>query len=218
MLCIRYTKTCALLLLAPIGWAASLLPLLLVSPHIEFRFLLPSLTAWAALYLLPFPFILRILLSKVWFFPGKGEAVLIEMLEFVLIGINAMPSPVRAEQKGRAIRLSWNVDDPAWCLRMAACGMRYNYELTIEFEHNTRTAILRDAVRPIDLSMCPLRVKKSLFTAPRFFCHVQIRPDWDLHTLEQQPAEAWRFKPQELKSPVCSALIKSGWNVRFTLY
>lgn len=218
MLIVRCAKTLGLLLLLPLGWGLSLLPLLLVWPHVAFRFLLPALAAWAALYLLPFPVLLRLIISRVWFFPGQGEPVLADMLEFMLLGINDIPNPVRAEKKGSAIRLSWQVDDPDWCLRMAAARLRCTYELTLELDRSTRTVIMRDQVRRIDLSLCPVRVRASLLTSPRFFCHVRIRPELGISTFEQTAAEDWRFTPQELKSPVFSMILRNGWNVRFALY
>lgn len=218
MLIVRYAKTLGLLLLLPIGWGLSLLPLLIVWPHVEFRFLLPALVAWAALYLLPFPVLLRLLINRVWFFPGKGEPVLADMLEFMLLSVNDIPNPVRAEKKGSTIRLSWHADDPDWCLRMVVAKLRRNYELTVELDRSTRTVIMRDRVRQIDLSLCPIRTRSSLLTSPRFFCHVRIKPDQGISAFEQTAAEDWRFTPQELKSPVFHTIIRSGWNVRFALY
>ncbi|CAK8722814.1 MAG: hypothetical protein CDV28_11310 [Candidatus Electronema aureum] len=218
MLLTRYAKTLGLLLLLPLGWGLSLLPLLLVWPHLKFQLLLPALAVWAALYILPFPFLLRLIIHKVWFFHRHGEPVLQEMLEFMLLGINEIPNPVRAEKKGKKIRLSWHCDDPTWCRWMALARLRQQYELTLEFDTATRTVIMRDRVRAVDFSLCPVKVSFGLLTSTRFFCHVRSGPEWGISAFEQTTTENWRFKPQELKTPIFNTIIRNGWNVRFELY
>ena len=217
MLCRPCAKTVGLLLLLPLGWGLSLLPLLIVAPHVELRFLLPALAAWAALYLLPFPFLLRWILRAAWFFPGEGEPKLQEMLEFMLLGVNELPNPVRAERKGRNLRLSWQIDDPVWCQRMALARLRQQYELTLTFDAASRTVTMRDRVRPADFSLCPVKVRTGLLSAPRFFCCVRSSPDLGISYFEQTAPEDWCFRPQELKSPVCNTILRNGWNVRFEL-
>ncbi|MCI5145776.1 MAG: hypothetical protein D3923_09640 [Candidatus Electrothrix sp. AR3] len=218
MLVRRYAKTLALLLLLPLGWGLSLLPLLLLWHQVRFDFLLPALIAWAALYLLPLPFFLRLIIHKVWFFPGRGEPVLLEMLEFMLLAINDLPNPFQVQKTRSGICLRWHCDDPDWCKRMLHARLQNNYELSLEFESRTRTVVMRDRVRQVDLSLCPLRIRSSMLTCPRFFCHVHIGPEWGINTFEQTAAEDYCFQPQELKSPVVNTILRNGWNVRLELY
>jgi hypothetical protein len=218
MLLIRYVQSLALLLLLPLAWFLSFLPLLMVWPHVQWQHLLPALVAWAALYLLPLPFFLRLILNHVWFFPGKGEPCLQEMLEFLFLGIHALPNPVAVEQKRDRICLRWHCEDETWCPWMVKAGLKTNYELSLEFDHPTRTVIMRDRIRWVNLSLCPVKVRFSLFSSPRFFCHVRNDYPTGIHFFDQIPASAYRFHPQELKSPVFSTLLQNGWNVRLALY
>ena len=218
MLFSRCAKTAVLLLLLPLGWAMSLLPLLLLWPHVEFKFMLPALAVWAALHILPLPFFLRTIIHKVWFFPGKGEPVLQEMLEFMLLGVNEIPNPVQAEKKGKNIRLRWHCQDPDWCRLMALAELRRQYELTLSFDTPTRTVTMRDRVRPVDFSLCPVKIRTGLLTSPRFCCFVRSGEQYGISSFEQTAAEDWRFKPQELKTPVFNTILRNGWNVRFELY
>ncbi len=218
MILLRCAKTAGLLLLLPLGWGLSLLPLLIVWPHVELRDMLPALAVWAALYLLPFPFLFRCILQQMWFFPGTGEPVLQEMLEFMLLGVNDIPNPVRAERKGSGrIRLSWHVDDPVWCQRMALAGLHQQYELTLAFDSVSRTVTMRDRVQTVDFSLCPVKIRTGLLSSPRFFCCVRGGEQFGLSNFEQTAPEDWRFKPQELKTPAFNTVIRNGWNVRFAL-
>ena len=163
----RAVKTLWFLLLLPIGYALTLLPLLLVWPHVQFQYLMPALIAWAALYLLPFPFFLRCILRRVWIFRGRGEPVQQDLLEFMLLAINDFSNPVQVRKKKNRLRLRWRIHDADWCQRMFLVGMRKTYELHLEFSPETRTVIMRDRVRRIDLSRCPLKVRLGLMSSAR---------------------------------------------------
>lgn len=218
MLLARCAKTLALLLLVLLGWALTLLPLLIVQPHLESQVMLYALAVWAALHLLPFPFLLRMIIHHVWFFPGKGEPVLQDMLEFMLLGVADMPNPVQAEKKGKKIRLRWHSEDPDWCRMMALASLRRQYELTLSFDAPTRTVTMLDQVRFVDFSLCPIKIRTGLLTSPRFYCFVRSGEQYSISTFEQTAAEDWRFRPQELKTPVFNTILKNGWNVRLQLY
>ncbi len=216
----RVLKTIALLLLLLTGYGVSLLPLLLVWPHVQFQFLLPALIAWAALYILPLPFFLRLIIHRVWFFRGTGEPVLQDLLQFMLMGINDFNTPVIATRKRNRIRLAWRCSEPDWCRRMAIEGVRKSYELNLEFDSSTRTVIMRDRVRNVNFFLCPVKVSTSLFTSARFFCRVRTGKEWQtgIKFFEQTMADDYQFNAQELKSPVFNTIITNGWNVRFELY
>ncbi len=214
---LRFAKTFGLLLLLPLGYVVTLLPLLLVWPHVQFQYLLPALIAWAALYLLPFPFFLAFILRRVWFFQGRGEPALQDLLEFMLLAVNDFTSPVQVRKKKNSIRLSWHCDDPDWCQRMLLAGLQKKYELHLEFSAATKTVIMRDRVRHVNLSRCPLKVTSGLMSAARFYCQVRTGSAWRLTFLEQTAPFDYRFHPQEIKSPVFNTIIENGWNVRFDL-
>jgi hypothetical protein len=218
MLLSRYLKSLALLLLLPVAWFLSFFPLLMVWPHVQWQHLVPAVLAWAALYLLPLPFFLRLILNQVWFFPGKGEPCLQEMLEFLLLGIHSLPNPVAAEQKRGRILLRWHCEDTYWGPLMFRAGLKTNYELSLEFDRPTRTVIMRDRIRPVQFSFHPFKVGASLFSAVRFFCHIQSDYPTGIHYFDQISAETYSFRPQELKSPIFCTILQNGWNVRFALY
>ncbi|XOF33972.1 MAG: hypothetical protein ACL93V_01335 [Candidatus Electrothrix sp. YB6] len=214
---LRCVKTFGLLLLVPVGYGFTLLPLLLVWPYVQSEYLLPALIAWAALYLLPFPFLLRCILRRVWFFCGKGEPALQDLLEFTLLAVNDFPNPVAVRKKKNRMCISWRHDDPDWCPRMALAGMRKTYELHLELLPAFRTVIMRDRVRHVNLALCPLKVRSGLLSSARFFFRVQTGPQWTIKFFEQTPAADYRFRAQEIKSPVFNAILANGWNVRFDL-
>ena len=213
----RFLQAVLLLIFLIIGYGISLIPLMLVRPHLPVQPFVSALTAWAIIYLVPLPVILRMIIRKAWFFEGKGIPVTREQLETRLLGINELESPVIVNKKGERLNLSWRCKEPQWCERMVVQGTNKQYELCLRFNDNTRTVVLSDRTRALNLALCPIKVKTSWLASPRFYCRVQTGEEWGLNVLKQAASE-YRFKPQELKSPVFNMIINSGWNVRFDFY
>ena len=214
----RYAKTFALMLFLLMGYGISLLPLLLVRPHLQVQPFLGALTIWLFFSVLSLPFLLRMIIRRVWFFHGRGEPVIMDLLESMIMGINDFRAPVTARKKRGRLIVSWRCTDPQWCERMALEGIRKNYELRLVFDRNTRTVTMLDRVRSVDFKLCPIKVTTGFLAMPRLYWRIRTGPAWGLKNFESSRADQYRFRPQELKSPIFNAIIANGWNVRFDLF
>lgn len=214
----RHVKTLGLILFMLLGYGFSLLPLMLVRPHLQFQPFLGAFFIWLLLFVLSLPFLLRTIIRRVWFFKGKGEPVIMDLLESMLMGVNDFRAPLIAHKKRGKLILSWRCDDPQWCELMALEGMKKNYILRLSFDRNTRTVNMIDRVRSVDFDLCPIKVKTGFFSTPRFYCRVQTGQKWELKNFTNATADQYQFKPQELKSPIFNTIIANGWNVRFDLF
>lgn len=214
----RYVKTFGLFLFLLLCYGLSLLPLMLVRPHLQSQPFLGAFFIWLLLFVLSLPFLLRTIIRRAWFFKGKGEPVIMDLLESMLMGVNDFRAPVIARKKRGRLMLSWRCNEPQWCEWMALEGVRKNYELRLRFDRNTRTVSMIDRVRSVDFELCPIKVKSGFIAKPRFYCGVQTGPEWGLKNFKNTTADQYRFKPQELKSPIFNTIIANGWNVRFDLF
>ncbi len=211
-------RTIWLLIYLIIGYGISLIPLALVQPHLPVQPFATALLAWAVIYLLPLPVILRMIIRKAWYYKGKGQPITREQLKLKLLGINELKSPVIVNRKGEKLLLSWRCHDPEWCERMVVQGVSKQYELSLQFDGVTRTVIMSDRIRALNLALCPIKVKTSFLASPRFYCRVQTGDEWGLKLFEETSADGYRFKAQELKTPIFNAIVDNGWNVRFDFY
>ena len=214
----RYIKSISLFLLVLIGYALSLLPLMLVWPHLQREPLIGAMAIWGLLALVTLPFVLRMIVRKVWFFKGRGEPVIQDLLMSMIEGINDFDSPVLAWKKKNKIVLNWRYDDPKWCERMALEGVRKTYELRLFFDGNTRTVTMVDRMRKVDFDLCPIKVKTGWLRSPRLYCRVWTGQEWGLQNFKNTSPEQYSYLPREMKSPVFNAVISHGWNVRFDLF
>ncbi len=212
----RYLKTALLLAAIFIGYGLSLLPLMLVRPHLQFQPFVGALLIWGLLCTLTLPFLLREIIRKVWFFKGHGEPVIKELLESLLLSINDFKSPVIVRKKRGKLLCTWRCNEPQWCEPMTLAGVHKNYELILRFDVNTRTVQMIDRVRSVDFDLCPIKVKTGFFALPRLYCSVQTGAEWGLNNFKQTTVTLYRFDPMEIKSPIFNIIISNGRNVQFS--
>ncbi len=201
-----------------LGYGLSLLPLLLVRPHLQFQIFLSAFLIWLLLFVVSLPFILRVIIRKAWFFRGTGEPVTREQLESTLMEINDFNAPVFVRKKRGKLLFSWRCSDPQWGERMALQGIKKNYELRLILDQTTKTVSMLDRVRSVDFTLCPVKIKFGLFANTKFFCGVKTGTEWSVQNFKNSSADSYQFKPQEIKSPVFNTIRANGWNIRFDLF
>ncbi len=215
----RSMKTFIFLLALILAYACSMLPLLLVQPHLETEPFVKAVAVWIFLALLTFPYFLRQIIRKVWFFQGQGEPGAMDMLTAQLLTVNEGNTPVNVRQtRGKKFIISWRCSDPAWCPHMILAGMRTTYELRLRFDVTTKTVTMCDRARGVNFDLCPLRVKTCRFAIPRLYCNHSKKNLFKLDWFEKTRADQFSFTPWELKGPFFHAIITSGWNVRFDVF
>jgi len=214
----RYIQTGFFLFLLALLYGLGLLPVLLVRASLQTGQYLLALLSWAALVGLSLPFLLGIIIRRVWFFPGRGEPVLQDLLREKILAINDMEAPVRVKEKRHRLIVCWRHDDPAWCERMDRAGMKKTFELHLELDNATKTVTMTDRARKVDFDLCPVKVKTGFLALPRPCFRVATGPDWSVEAYRDRRDSEYRFQPWEIKSPVMGTILAGGWNVRFSLF
>jgi hypothetical protein len=199
-------------------YLASLLLLLMVKGQLDQSTCFMAFSIWVVLAALSFLPVLGMLIKKIWFFPGTGEPATLEQLREHLLAINAMAGPVQVIGKKKKLIVRWRHEETQWCELFSDLGISRLYELHCRFDFSTRTVLLADRIRTADFLICPERVKIGFLRIPLPF--LRVRPG-RLGTIERYITTApneYRFHPSEIKSPVISTILASGWNVRFSLF
>ncbi len=213
----RYLQTAFFLVLLVLLYGLGLLPVLLVRASLQTGQYLLALLSWLALVAVSLPFLLGMIIRRVWFFPGTGEPVLLELLQEKILAINDMDAPVQVKKKRHGLVVCWRHDDPAWCEKMDRAGMKKTFELHLEFDNATKTVTLSDRGRKVDFDLCPVKVKTGLLALPRPCFRVALGPDWNVEAYRDRRDADYLFQPWEIKSPVMGTILNNGWNVRFSL-
>lgn len=206
-----------LLLLFGIYWL-SLLPILAIRTNLEQGQFMLALLIWGVLCGIFFIPALAVIIKKAWFFKGKGEPVVLDLLWSILASVNEMNAPIRVQKHGKKLIVSWHYKDPHWCEHLEKTDMKRIYELWLHFDNNTKTVSMTDRYRSINWDLSPVSVTTGRFSLVRPFLKVETGDAWGVENYEDTDPQDYTYTPNEIKSPVMNSILKNGWNVRFNLF
>jgi len=206
-----------LLLLLGIYWLC-LLPILAIRTSLEPRQFFLAMLIWGVLCGIFFIPALAVIVKKVWFFEGKGEPVVQELLLSILATVNDHNAPVTLKKHGKKLIFTWRYKDPAWCEYLEKSEMNRIYELWLRFDDHTKTVSMTDRYRSVNWDLSPISVTTGRFSFSRPFLRVEIGDQWGVENYEDTEPKDYTYTPNEIKSPVMNSILKNGWNVRFNLF
>lgn len=210
-----YTTGCLLLLFTIYG--LTLLPLMAVRSHLESGQYLLAILIWVVLCALFFIPALAFIIRKVWFFEGKGEPIVLDLLQSILDSVNDLDAPVTSKKHGRKRIVTWRYADPGWCEHLEKSGMDRIYELWLRFDNTTKTVFMTDRYRSVNWDLSPVSVRTGRFSWSRPYFKVETGPEWGVENYQDTTPRDYAFEPGEIKSPIMNSILKNGWNVRFNL-
>jgi hypothetical protein len=198
-------------------WLA-LLPILAVRTNLETKHFGIALIVWGVLAGVFFFPALAIILKKTWFFRGRGEPVVLDLLHAILMKVNDLDAPVTVARQGKKLVCTWRHKEPHWCERLEKSGMRRLYELWLHFDNSTKTVTMSDRFRSINWDLSPVSVKTGWLSYSKPYFSVKTGDDWGVENYEDTDPDAYTFSPHEIKSPIMNTILKNGWNVRFSFF
>jgi len=213
----RYILTFGGFLLLAMIYLLTLIPLQMVRADLANPTYMKALIVWGALVLLSLGPALSLLIKKIWVFHGTGQAISIKKLQASLLAVNDMHVPLRIKKKRKRLVAGWRYDDPEWCERMAVENISRLYELRLQFNENTNTVTLSDYSRRVNFALCPIRIKTGLFAVPRLFFNIKIKKKYQIDQYNKLLPIDYKFKADEIKSPLVNTILGRGWNVQFSL-
>ena len=96
--------------------------------------------------------------------------------------------------------------------------MKKLYELWLSFDNNTKTVSMTDKYRSVDWTLSPIKLKTGWFALRKPYFRVETGEAWGVENYVDSDPDTYSFSPNEIKSPVLNTIVKSGWNVRFSLF
>ncbi len=196
----------------------SLFPILVIRTKLESNHFILAIAVWgfiAAVFFIP---AIAIILKKAWFFKGKGEPIVLDLLQTIILSVNKTESPVEVKKHRKKLIVTWKYTDQVWCERLEKSGMKRMYELWLTFDNNTKTVSMSDRYRSANWELSPIAIKTGWLAATKPFFKVETGKEWGVENYEDTLPDDYSYTPNEIKSPVMNSILKNGWNVRFTLF
>lgn len=197
----------------------ALFPILFIRTNLERTHFVAAVVIWgifAGIFLIPAA---AMIIKKTWFFRGRGEPVVLDLLQSLLLEVNNLDAaPVQVKKQRKRFFITWRLSDQKWCERIEKAGMKRVYELWLTFDNSTKTVTLSDKYRSANWDLSPISVKTGwlVYSKPNF--KVKIGNEWGVENYEDTAPDDYEFMPNEIKSPVMNTILKNGWNVRFSLF
>ncbi len=176
-----------------------------------------AVALWACLVLVSFFPSLAFLIHRVWFFKGRGEPILLKLLNANLLNLNKQKVPVQVVKKKNKLIITWRYQEELWCELLNKLEINNIYELHLTFDNATKTVNMSDRKRSINLLLCPADIKTGFFSFPKPVFRVTLDSKQNLDSFKSKPPYDYAFLPREIKSPVLNSILNSGWNIRFRL-
>ena len=195
-----------------------LFPILVIRPNLDGKQFVLALIVWGVIAGIFFIPALAVIMKKVWFYQGKGEPVVLDLLQKVLVSVNKYDAPVAVKKQRKKVVVTWRYRDQTWCERLEKSGMKRMYELWLTFDDNTKTVSMADRYRTVNWDLSPISVKTGWFAFSKPFLKIELGNEWGVENYKDTVPEDYAYTPNEIKSPVVNTIIKNGWNVRFTLF
>ena len=214
----RYFLTIIAFLLLLLGYALTLIPLVIIGTGLEQQTHLLGFGIWGLLVLGSLIPALSMIISKIWFFQGHGEPVALKILQKKLLAVNHGNGPVQVQEKKKKFIVTWHYANPQWCELMNRMGMDKLYELHLVFDNATKTVVIADKIRSLRFVDCPEKVKTGFIAKPKPFLKVNLGKQWSIDNYTGAQPQDYSFQPGEIKSPVLGSILKCGWNVRFSYF
>lgn len=199
-------------------YGLALLPILAVKANLETRNYGIALIVWGMLAGIFFFPALAGIIRKVWFFRGRGEPVVLDLLHSLLMKVNDIDAPVTVSKRGKKLVCTWRYTEPHWSERLEKTGRKRLYELWLRFDNSTKTVLLTDRYRSVNWVLSPVSIKTGWLSYSKPLLSVRTGDEWGVENYEDTNPEEYTFSPNEMKSPIMNTILKNGWNVRFSLF
>ena len=199
-------------------YSLALFPILVIRTNLERNHFILALVVWGVIAGLFFVPALAIILKKAWFFRGKGEPVVLDLLQFIILSVNEYEGPVHAKKQRKKIIVTWRYTDQKWCEGLEKNGKKRMYELWLTFDNNTKTVSMADKYRSVNWDLSPISIKTGWMALSKPFFKVEVGNEWGVENYEETIPDDYTYTPNEIKSPVMNSILKNGWNVRYTLF
>ncbi len=174
----------------------------------------------ALIFILYLPYFIW-LTQKVWFFPSSAKpSVPFEKLKEDILSINTYDAPVMVTEKDpKHLLITWKYVDAKWWEIFRKAGLTSIYRLHVKFVPEKHEVHLTDVTSSVNWGAGPAGVSYRWTFFRGILMGVSIGKAWGIkENLSLGKIYDYRFDPMEIKNPVLNTILKSGWNVRFTLF
>jgi hypothetical protein len=157
--------------------------------------------------------------KRVFRFRGQGQPASEADLRSQIQHINEWQAPIVVGNRGKMLVATWKYADAQWWELLARAGLTRVYELRMRFDEARHLVTLIDVTRAVAWRAGPQDVRIGWGGFRGIMAGYEAGTAWGLDDdLNFDELYDYEFSPQEIKTPIASAILKRGWDVRFGIW
>jgi hypothetical protein len=202
-------------------WAVVLLAAIYIPPRMSLSdnvvtVLILILTLLIFISFLPF---LNYVVRSVFFFKGEGQTIPKEELQHHLEELNTFDAPVMAQPKRQGYLFTWRYVDVKWWEIFQKAGLTELYELHVKLNGRQHEAILTESTRKVNWGAGVDGVRLGWSGFRGVVSGWERGVAWGIReNFAPGKLYDYTFTPDLVKNPVINTILRSGWDVRFSLF
>lgn len=175
-----------------------------------------TVLAGAFLCFLPWFFVT---MYVVFFFKGEGAPVPLSVLKERILAMNLADIPIVAQEKRGAILITWKYLDARWWSFFRKEGASQSYELLIKFNDEKKEVRLIDISKSLSwgVGAQDFQIRGQFFRG--IIAEFAVGKQWGIQeNFGVGKVFDYRFSSGTIKNPVANTILRSGWNIRMTVF
>ena len=162
---------------------------------------------------------LNFICRKVYRYRGEGDPIPEEELRDRILKINEFGHPVMVVHRKKKLVVTWNYAEEKWREVLSAGGMKAAYHLHIKFNDRKKEVILIDVLKSFSwrVGHSGARVRGGFFRGIDIDFEAGRTGVIDEY-FPGRGTDSYHFSSREIKDPVSSTILKSGWDIRLAMW
>lgn len=215
----RFLKVFLFILLYFVFWSIILfVGILVIGQQNEMGMVVFALVSLGVIFITFIPF-LNMAMKFGFTFKSNLAALPIEEVKKRILKINQLDIPIMVKKEQNKMVITWKYVDARWWEIFSHAGLQSVYELHLKFKPQSNKVILIDVTKSVDWHAGPTEVELRANFFRGIVSEISIGKAYGIkENFELGKIYDFKFNPAEVKTPVLNELLKSGWDVQFSMW
>lgn len=136
-----------------------------------------------------------------------------------ILSMNFHDLPIVVMEKGKKLVVTWKYLDAKWWEVMSKQGVREAFTLVLRFDDTRRRVTMTAIFRSVRWGAGPTKVRFSWSFFRGVYLNYKIGAAWGIReNFTLGKIYSFKFDSEEIHNPVMNTILRSGWDVRFSVF
>jgi hypothetical protein len=158
-------------------------------------------------------------IKRAFTFRGEGQPAPLGELRAQIQAINEFDAPVMVEERKGKLVATWKYVDARWLELFAKAGLSKSYELQMKFDEKRHCVTMVDRTKKASWRAGVGGASVSGSTSQGVVMAHEVGKQWGIkENFAPGKIYDYKFVPSEIKLPILSSILRSGWDVQYGMW